>query len=390
MKATLTLILALLFIEAIAQSKNIKLYAFGHSLIDHRPPLIPTPSDETTIMHWIEDIASYEGHQFAGGGQYGFLTNHDDLPPVSQWGYDSVPPVWDDSVEPFSNADVNTVIVTAANFIQYVPPTNPHPFDNNTSVVSSTETIFNWVDSQEPGTCFFIYENWPEMNLQNSYPPNIPASSEISYFHNETTGTFHDWWIEYQDSLISRSPQYNVRLIPVGYIISKLLRDKLPNQIPFDELYEDSAPHGRASLYFLAGLVTYSAIFQEQIPSGYSPGSIIHQTILDSLALISSFIWDELNAFNFPNGQSRVFKPTPTKASIETPKSNLELFPNPATNYLIVNQINKQKPYEIYDQNGKIHCNGFITGNIDISGLAPGVYNIIIEGERYKKFIKTQ
>ena len=52
-----------------AQIDDVRLYAFGHSLIDHRPPAIPTPSDETTILHWMYQIAQDAGHTFAAGGQ---------------------------------------------------------------------------------------------------------------------------------------------------------------------------------------------------------------------------------------------------------------------------------------------------------------------------------
>ena len=32
---------------------NVRNYIFGHSLIVHTPPQFPTPSDETTVPHWL-------------------------------------------------------------------------------------------------------------------------------------------------------------------------------------------------------------------------------------------------------------------------------------------------------------------------------------------------
>ena len=112
---------------------------------------------------------------------------------------------------------------------------------------------------------------------------------------------------DYQDLIVASRPELDTRLIPVGMIMSKILRDVIPNQIPFDELYEDSAPHGRANLYFLAGMVTYMAMYEENIPVNYMPSTLISPAIRNNIETIRNFVWEELNNFNFPNGDSRVF-----------------------------------------------------------------------------------
>ncbi|MEM8887887.1 MAG: T9SS type A sorting domain-containing protein [Bacteroidota bacterium] len=334
----LSLYILLLSPFSFSQTNEVRLFVFGHSLIDHRPPAIPTPSDETTVLHWMQDIAAEAGYGFAAGGQYGFLPQHDNLPPISQWGYDQVPGVWDMDVEPFSAAEINTVMLTVANFIQYQPAHLPHPIDNSTTVLQSTETIFDWVDQEEDSVRFYIYANWPEMDLQNAFPPNLPQASEILEFHNQTTGSFLDWWVDYQDRILLSRPQFQVRLIPVGPIISKILRDRLPGQIPFDELYEDSDPHGRASLYFLAGMISYMAIYEEEVPASYMPSTIVHPVIRDSLASIRAFMWRELNSFNQANGDSRVFYSSTTTHLKPEPAfaASLQIFPNPSSHSLTI------------------------------------------------------
>ena len=109
MKFTLTLILLLVIsLNGLAQQDTIRSFIFGHSLLDHRPPAIPTPSDETTVPHWLYLLSKYAGKYYGSSGQYGFLPQHANLPPISQWGYDSVPPVWESDLEPFSAADFTT------------------------------------------------------------------------------------------------------------------------------------------------------------------------------------------------------------------------------------------------------------------------------------------
>jgi hypothetical protein len=320
----------LFFCSLFSQAQDsTKLFIFGHSLIDHRPPAIPTPSDETTVPHWLSDIAVHAGHPLGCGGQYGFLTSHDNLPPISQWGYDRVPGVWESDSETFGEADITTVIVTAANFIQYQPVDQPHPLDQNTTVLDATSNIFDWVDDQEPGVQYYIYANWPEMDLAQAYPPTVPSQSEIDAYHDYTTGAFMDWWIDYHDGMLAERPEMDVRMIPVGDIISKVLTEVIPGAVPFRSIYEDSAPHGRPTLYFLAGVVTYMALYEEKVPSDYMPDATVHPGVRANLEDIVDFAWDELNAFDEPSGRSRVFFSISTSQDeVTTPEWTIS--PNPA------------------------------------------------------------
>ena len=366
-----------------AQITNVRAFAFGHSLIDHRPPAIETPSDETTVFHWVSDMAQAAGYSFAAGGQYGFLPSHDNLPPMSIWGYDIVPGIWDEDVETFAEADINTILLTAANFIQYEPSDAPHPIDATTSVLTSTETIFDWVAQQEMDVRFFVYANWPEMDLQNAYPPNLPLQAEIDAYHNQTITPFMDWWIDYQDHLLASRPDYQTRLIPVGSIISKILTELIPDQVPFSELYEDSDPHGRPSLYFLAGMITYMAFFEEKMPAEYEPSVLVHEAIRNQLSTISDFAWNELLDFNLPNGESRVFSSLMTQTE-DLPTNSLtsiKLFPNPSNGFIQLKGLANKNNIQVLDAFGnKYFYPNYSEGKtLDLSNLPDGLYIIQIQ-----------
>lgn len=377
MKTTLTIILIFLLQNLTAQVSDVRMYAMGHSLMDH---VASPPVPDTNIMYWINDIAQHANNTFATGGQFGFITNHDDLPPSSNWGYPGITGVWDDNTQSFSDADINTLLLTVANFIQYELPTSPHPLDNNTTVVQSTETIFDWVNTQESGVRYYIYANWPEMDLASAFPPTPPLQSEIDDFHNTTIAGFTDWWKLYQDEMLISRPALNTRLIPVGMIISKILRDVIPNQISFDDLYEDSAPHGKASVYFLAGMITYMATYQQNIPSTYVPSNSVNTFIINNLSTIKNFVWSELNAFNLPNGESRVFYLT---ANINDPSLNNDIFtlyPNPTNNsFKIDTNFNDAFSIEIFDVTGRLYKkleNIKTNDNVNVIGLSKGVYYV--------------
>ena len=389
MKTTFTLILLFLIQSLTAQFSNVRMYAFGHSLMDHvADPAVP----DTNIMYWINDISQEANNTFATGGQFGFLTNHDNLPPSSNWGYSGITGVWDSDTESFSDANINTILITAANFIQYVSPTSPHPLDNSTTVIQSTETIFDWVNAQESNVKYYIYGNWPEMDLQSPFPPTTPLQNEIDDFHNTTISTFTDWWKLYQDEMLNSRPALNSRLIPVGMIISKILRDVIPNQIAFDDLYEDSAPHGKPSIYFLAGMITYMAVYEENIPSTYIPNSTVHSAIINNLNTIRNFAWNELLSFNLANGDSRVFYSTTTNvAATPIDAKNAILYPNPTKNqFEIRNLYGNQFKISIYTNLGQIIQvidTVDLNNKLTLNDLQNGVYFIHIENKESKEKI---
>jgi len=283
-------IIYLFYIFSIAYSSSInaqvdvRSFTFGHSLLDHRPPLIPTPSDETTVAHWMHLLAVEAGHTYESTGQYGYLPSHATLPPSSNWGYD---------------------IVT--NYVQWQAPTESYYEMPGVTPINTSQNIINWLSQEEPGIKIYIYENWPDMAPYVSSGSFPPSTSDMIDYHAYTNGDFHNWWLEYHDSLLLSNPVEQVRMIPAGPILSDLHMNTVVSQIPITELYEDNAPHGRATTYFLASLVTYMATYEELAPLNYTVPSIIHPIVQNNYTTIVNHIWNELLDFNLPNGDSRVF-----------------------------------------------------------------------------------
>lgn len=354
-----------------------KAYIFGHSLIDHRPPAIPTPSDETTVPHWLWDLSRAAGYNFAAGGQYGFLPQHANLPPISQWGYEFVPPVWESDFEPFSAADIDLSLITAGNFMQWQSPDLPYPGQGGITPISATLDIADWLDDQEPGISIYIYENWPDMApyLQSGFPPN---SVEWNNYNVYLLDDFHDWWIDYHDSLATARPALDIKMIPVGPIISNLLLNTSLSNIPLDALYEDDAPHGQSSICFLAGMITYSAIYNEMTPENYVVPVIVHDEIRSLYPSLRQIIWDELKAFNFPGGRSRVFFEQTTAQEFIS-SDNFKIYPNPAHDLIRISGIDAER-IEIIDLNGRTILTFIGQNEIKMSTLSRGVYYVRITG----------
>ena len=365
-----------------AQAEDLGVFAFGHSLLDHRPPSIPTPSDETTIFHWMSLLAEADDKNFSAGGKYGFLPQHAILPPISQWAYDRVDPVWESDEESFADSKINTVLITAGNFMQWQGPDQEYPSDPGVSAISATETIVDWVLEQDATNRLYIYENWPDMFpfLANGFPP---SRSELDAYADYTRGDFHAWWIQYQDALLESRPQAEVRMIPVGPILHEIFDAFVPRDVDLQEFYEDDAPHGRATLYFMAAMISYSAICASPLPDNYNPPMIVHESIRNNYEAIAQLIWEELVEFNDENGQSRVFFRT-TQSEDVSSKKELTFFPNPTNGKISIENERSNAKIKVYDLLGHLRLYREVAhGRTELQlQLSSGVYLLEISDDR--------
>jgi hypothetical protein len=69
---------------------------------------------------------------------------------------------------------------------------------------------------------------------------------------------------------------------------------------------------------------------------------------------------------------------------------NLKFYPNPATDFFIIEGIEKESTISIYDINGKLVLNldNFSGGKIDVSNLTSSTYLILIKNQDGAKIIK--
>jgi len=391
-----TLKVVLLFLSTfyticLSAQKESTSFIFGHSLIHHEFQINPTPSQETSIPHWMHFLSEEANHNYQVSGQYGFLPQHANLPPIAQWGFDFAASAWESDYESFSEADFNNIIITPANFVQWQAPIENYPMQS-ISPVDATETIINWCNQEEMGLSFYLYENWPDMApyLNNGFPP---AEDEWTAYNDYLNEDFHQWFIDYQDELVERIPNACIKMIPVGPLISHLLDQSPYSNIAVDQLYEDDAPHGRASIYFLGSLIVYMATFEEKPPASYQVESIIHPIIADNYGSIVEIFWDALMEFNYPNGESRVFCNAPLSSLSDNSIIEIEFRPNPVEEFLIIEGLDSQHVVDIHDALGNnykssIHLDG-LNNTIDLSALISGIYFLSIK-DKSNKVIYTK
>ncbi len=287
------------------ENKDVNAYFFGHSLVHHTEYKVQTPKDHTSIPHWLNELAKAAGHRFTVDGQFGFLRNHAQFPPNANWSFDHVNSGWGGS---FRISDYSAAIITAANFVQYQGVDEGYYDDKNVSPLSASIKILDYVKKENPNTTFFIYENWPDLGeYAKHFPPKVPSERKLDRYHRYTVGEFHKWWLDYQTKLNKARPTSKVKMIPVGPVLSRLLTETPLQNIPFTDLFEDNAPHGRPTAYFLAALIHYMALYQEKAPAQYEFDTSIHPLVKNHYVLVVDQIWRELNDFKDKKGASLVW-----------------------------------------------------------------------------------
>ncbi len=370
------------------QSDASTCYIFGHSLIDHRPPINPTPSDETTVPHWLQLLANHAGKDFAVSGKYGFLPQHASQPIFSQWGYDIVNSAWESDYEPFSDADFSTIMITAGNFIQWQAHTEEYFGDPGVTPLSATLQVMDNVAGEEDSMKFIIYENWPDMGgIAPDFPP---TAAQLETYYSYTAGDFHEWWVAFHNDLDANRPDLQVKMVPVGPIFADLFTNTNLKDIPVTELYEDNAPHGMPSIYFLASLASYIAIYEEKPPLDFEVPSIIHPAIAVLYEDIIDRMWQTCVEFTFGDGRNRVFTQNVVSVQDEMVDLTIGFFPNPVLDELVV-KGKMEGTLRIISVNGDLFKISPIKNirTVDMSDVPSGMYFVAffdVNGNR--KFVK--
>jgi hypothetical protein len=168
------------------------------------------------------------------------------------------------------------------------------------------ERIINY-DELEPNTPIYLYASWPDAGgaldgvgyAEGISPPTLqPNAAQVSAYYRSAIGegenipSYEQWWRDlYQET---RSTG-NVIYMPVNWILIRTIRDSgYLNNAQFGDLFEDNAPHGRASVYLMAAMIQY-VVMNNAVPVEPQnlPAEVIHGDIISNFDAIASFMLSE-------------------------------------------------------------------------------------------------
>ena len=287
MKGVLILLLMLLATPLRAGS-GMSAYFFANSLISY-----PAESEETTVPYWLARLARAGGHGFAADGQAGFLRDYArNLPPTADWGLKSAPSAWSPGQGAFAEAGYDAILFSPTNFIQYQKPGRAYPDagDGRESPLSATLALLDGVAAAKAP--IWVYQGWPDMgDLAPDFPPSQAAWRK---YRAQAQSKYSDWYRDYLGELRAARPGLDLRLLPVSDILMRLLGEAPLNAIPVAELFTDNAPHGTATTYLLAAMITYGALYGEAPPALRDLPASIHPVLSRNMATVSARIAAEL------------------------------------------------------------------------------------------------
>ncbi len=257
--------------SAPAQAERATLHAhvFGNSLVHH---LSDDPA--TNVPYWLARLAQAGGRDLALSGQWGFLRDFATKGVAPNWSFDGVG---------VRRGAADTVLITPANFIQGQAPDAPFEGDNpgRASPVSVTLDVIDQATGDWPGARVLIYEGWPDMGaFTRGFPP---SARNLRRWHGYALSEYHDWFRDYVAALQAARPEVDITLLPVSSVLTGLQTGVLED-VPVEALYSDDAPHGTATLYFLAALVTYSALYETSAPVAFELPARLHPQVRDQYA----------------------------------------------------------------------------------------------------------
>lgn len=264
-------------------------FFFGNSLTYHLEEGVA----HTNTPYWLAQLAQASGRDFAMDGRWGWPRQFpQDLPPEPGWTIDGVANHWAPQETDFGAAGFDAVVLVLENFVQYqLPDVAYFPYEfqgpnpEGDSPLSVTLDLFDWVHQASPDSRLFLYEGWADMkSITGRFPP---WERGFERYHVQNGGAYHAWFGDLLDKIARTRPDLEVELIPVAEVFAALMRrGGLLEDVPPEELFLDNAPHGTPSAYFLAALVTYTALYEAAPPLDYRLPAEIHPEIRAKYAQI--------------------------------------------------------------------------------------------------------
>lgn len=130
--------------------------------------------------------------------------------------------------------------------------------------------------------------------------------------------------------------------------------------------------------------ITVEDIMDLQEQTSYTEGNITHSSTPNDIKFDSSG-----NLYVLAHSDGRLYKVGASALSVNSfaqESDNLEVYPNPTTNFVILKGLNKNQNYKLTDTNGRLVKSGIIekSGRINLEGMISGIYFLQVDNKTYK------
>ena len=282
--------------------KTVHAYAYLNSLHNHAHPT-SAQNASTRVSNWVARMAARApggGNTYTVGAQFGHF---------AQW---TVPPAAGQMFEEVSTPHLDPWApgwegASKIDVVEIVPDNFDAPrFDPAvcTRTGSSCEgRLLQLIDAWEthapnPDRRYAVFAGWPALRPESGDRSGAISPAMCSAWVSDGLGAYQQWMELLVNRLQTARPGLDIRLHAISKASLVAYRDTVVGTLPPDELFEELAPHGRPSLYFIAAVADYIELFDEKPPADFAfdPAWGVSPVIAEHYPLIVDHIWRALRA----------------------------------------------------------------------------------------------
>ncbi|MFC7348029.1 reprolysin-like metallopeptidase [Chryseobacterium zhengzhouense] len=241
--------------------------------------------------------------------------------------------------------------------------------------------------------------------LTVTYCPSFSNNGQLNYISNLTLGTVNNTTTGSTYSDFTANPALQPTLSPnstnnaisttINVVSSNAATNAMAIWIDFNKngVFEASERVLNMPVTTLpTGPTTVNGVFS--VPSTAITNSTLRMrvvTVLINPTAIGLSIPDSFACGNFPNGEVEDYNVIVT-SNLSTGESavknnGIQIYPNPATDFLNVTKVSDKATYKIYSSAGQLVSNGnIVSGKINVSSLIKGAYVIFVEDKGREAF----
>ena len=250
--------------------------------------------DESDVPYWMGLGATAAGYSFAHNYVFGFIEQWDrtNFPPAA--GTDGWPGVADSTGGgDVASAALNAAFMNASNF-RFTDPT----VSGNNSGFSDVSTIQRFaefadqLDGQWSGIKIDFGSGWSDFT--SAAVAGSPNAANLSTWltANRRRGSYALLQRQLIEGVIAARPALDINPVYVGEAIAHVLENSLSGLYTDDTLLEDGdSVHGRAPMYFLAGMARYHVAFRNKYPSTVTLPASVGTGIINNLSAVIDEMW---------------------------------------------------------------------------------------------------
>jgi hypothetical protein len=279
--------------------KTRDVYAFLNSLHNHDAG---AGDANTSTGNWVRRMALQApngGNTYTLGWQFGF---------AAPGGWTTLPRSGQQEVAPnvYINDAGNPAWTGATNIevVELVPDNffGPLTAPNQPNVEGWTYTtrflfhIDNWeANAPNPNRVYAVHGGWPLLSGNYGSVAGQTTQQRANYIAH-ALGPYQSWLDSLTSLLQAARPSLNIVQYGINRASMLAWRDTVVNTIPIATLFEDNAPHGRSTMYFLNAVANYIELFNEKPPANFvfQPSWNVSSVVTSNYQAIVDYIWSVL------------------------------------------------------------------------------------------------